>query len=118
MLTPLDLVTVTGNALDNAIEAATRTENDGTRSVRVALFAQDAFVMLRIDNTYDGVLLREGDMPRSRKPDADDHGFGLRSIEQTVATYGGSMSINADERWFSLRLLFPRPQKSGDSASR
>ncbi|WOF23555.1 GHKL domain-containing protein [Microbacterium betulae] len=104
---PLDVTSVLGNALDNAIEATRRVPDADERLVRVALFAQDGFVMLRVENTFDGVVRRADDRIVSRK-DETGHGYGLRNIEAAVEKYGGSVSIGADERWFSLRALFPR----------
>ncbi|WP_110589201.1 ATP-binding protein [Microbacterium suaedae] len=104
----LDVCTVTGNALDNAIESAQRVEDPDRRSVRLALFAHDDFVMIRVENTFDGVLRRRNGALATRKGDTSRHGYGLRSIERTVESYGGSVSIAADETWFSLRMLFPR----------
>lgn len=104
---PLDVVTIVGNALDNAIESAGRLEDPELRSVRLALFAQESFVMLRVENSYDGVVRRENGRILTRKAEAG-HGFGLTSIERTVEEYGGSVSITSDDGWFSLRLLFPR----------
>lgn len=104
----LDIVTVAGNALDNAIESAAQVEDPDRRAVRVALFARDGFAMLRVENAYDGVLRRSGERILTRKADAAAHGYGLRSIERTAADYDGSVSISADDDWFSLRVLFPR----------
>ncbi|WP_456283869.1 GHKL domain-containing protein [Microbacterium sp. JZ101] len=106
-MSPLDVTAVLGNALDNAIEATKRIADADERLVRVALFAQDDFVMLRVENTFDGIVKRSDGRIVSRKREAG-HGYGLRNIEAAVERYGGSLSISADERWFSLRALFPR----------
>ena len=106
-MSPLDVTAVLGNALDNAIEATKRIADADERLVRVALFAQDDFVMLRVENTFDGIVKRADGRIVSRKREAG-HGYGLRNIEAAVERYGGSLSISADERWFSLRALFPR----------
>ncbi|WP_261167217.1 ATP-binding protein [Microbacterium sp. Marseille-Q6965] len=108
-MSDLDVVAVVGNALDNAIENTRRVDDPDSRTVRVALFAQDDFVMLRLENTFDGVLHRSDGRIVSRKGRRADHGYGLRSIQQTVERYGGTVSISADERWFSLRILLPSP---------
>ncbi len=105
-LGPLDVTAVLGNAMDNALEAS-RVLEAGDRLVRVALFAQDDFVMLRVENTFDGVLRRSNGRIVSRKGEPG-HGYGLRNIEAAVEKYGGSISITADDGWFSLRMLFPR----------
>lgn len=106
-LRPLDLTAIVGNAMDNAIEAAARLASPDVRLVRLALFAQDDFVMLRVENTFDGVVDREGERIVSRKRD-EGHGYGLRNIETAATAYGGTVSIDDGTEWFSLRLLFPR----------
>lgn len=106
-LGPLDVTAILGNAMDNALEATRALAEQGDRLVRVALFAQDDFVMLRVENTYDGVLRRANGRIVSRKREPG-HGYGLRNIEAAVEKYGGSISITADDGWFSLRMLFPR----------
>lgn len=116
-MSDLDIVAVMGNALDNAIENTRRVDDPDRRAVRVALFAQDDFVMLRVENTFDGVLHRADGRIVSRKGRRSDHGYGLRSIEQTVERYGGTVSISADERWFSLRILLPSPRLDPTNAS-
>lgn len=104
---PLDLTSIVGNALDNAIEATIRLADRDQRMVRLALFAQDDFVMLRVENTYDGIVVREGDRILTRHT-GEGHGYGLRNIETAVAGYDGTVSITTDPRWFTLLLLFPR----------
>lgn len=106
-LRPLDLTAIVGNALDNAVQAAARLSSPDQRLVRFALFAQDDFVMLRVENAYDGVLLREGERIVSRQ-NAEGHGYGLRNIDTAATAYDGAVSISSDEAWFSLRILFPK----------
>lgn len=106
-LRPLDLTAIVGNALDNAVQAAARLPAPDERLVRFALFAQDDFVMLRVENTFDGVILREGDRIVSRQS-SEGHGYGLRNIETAATAYGGAVSISSAASWFSLRILFPK----------
>ncbi len=106
-LRPLELTAIVGNALDNAVEATVKLVDPDDRVVRLALFAQDDFVMLRVENTFDGVIRREGQLVATRKTE-EGHGYGLRNIETAVHAYGGTVSIVADDTWFSLRILFPR----------
>lgn len=103
---PLELTSLVGNALDNAIEGAARVSAEDLRVIRFAVFAQDDFAMVRIENTFDGVVLRDGDRIVTRQR-GRGHGYGLRNIETAAAAYGGAVAITADDRWFSLRVLFP-----------
>lgn len=104
----IDICTIVGNALDNAIESAMRVSDEEHRRVRVAFFAQDDLVMLRFENSFDGVLRRENGRLATLKGDSSRHGYGLRNIQAAVEKYGGSASISADGEWFSLRALVPR----------
>lgn len=106
-LRPLDLTAIVGNAMDNAIEAARALPDPDQRTVQLALFARDDFVMLRVENTYDGVVRRQDGRIVTRKA-GDGHGYGLRNIETAVEAYGGTVTIVDGAQWFSLRLLFPR----------
>lgn len=109
---PLDITAVLGNAVDNAIEAAARVPDVGRRSVRVAVFAQDDFVMIRVENPFAGTVQRSAGRIVSRKRGAG-HGYGLRNIEAAVERYGGSTSISHEDQWFSLRVLLPRVAPAG-----
>lgn len=106
-LRPLDLTAIVGNAMDNAIEAARALTDPDRRMVRLALFAQDDFVMLRVENTYDGVVERQNGRIVTLKT-GEGHGYGLRNIETAALAYDGTVTIVDGDEWFSLRLLFPR----------
>lgn len=109
---PLELTSLVGNALDNAIEGAARLPAEDLRVIRFAVFAQDDFAMVRVENTFDGVVLRDGDRIVTRQRE-QGHGYGLRNIETAAAAYGGAVAIATDDRWFSLRVLFPT--RGGDA---
>lgn len=104
-LDPLDLTAIVGNALDNAIEAASALPEG--RLVQLAVFSRGDFTMLRVRNTYDGVLRRRAGRIVTRKS-GQGHGYGLRNIEEAAERRGGVVSIDADDDWFTLQVLFPR----------
>lgn len=103
---PMDLTSLVGNALDNAIEGACRLPSADERMIRFAVFAQDDFTMVRIENTFDGLLRRDGDRIVTRQ-EGRGHGYGLRNIETAATAYGGAVSMTTSDGWFSLRVLFP-----------
>ncbi|MFT4157159.1 MAG: GHKL domain-containing protein [Microbacterium sp.] len=103
---PLELTSLVGNALDNAIEGASTLAPDKLRQIRFAVFSQDDFTMVRVENTFDGTLLRDGDRIVTRQR-GRGHGYGIRNIETAAAAYDGVVSVTSDENWFSLRVLFP-----------
>lgn len=105
-LRPMELTSLVGNALDNAIDGALTLKGEDERMIRLAVFAQDDFTMVRVENTFDGILIRDGDRIVTRQL-GPGHGYGLRNIETAAGAYGGTASATADGRWFSLCVLFP-----------
>lgn len=106
-LRPLDITAIVGNALDNAIEAAEKLPPGEHRNITLTVFSQEDFVLLRVENPFDGTLQRRGGALVSRKPDKG-HGYGLRNIAATAESYGGSMTVDSADGWFTLSVLLPR----------
>ena len=106
---PLDLVSIVGNALDNALEAAAAVPEPEHRLVRFSLFAQGAFAMIRAENYFEGDQEFVDGLPRTTKGDTKFHGFGLRSIRATAERYDGSLTVHAEDHWFTVRVLLPLP---------
>ena len=113
---PMELTSLIGNALDNAIEGVSTLPSDRLRQIRFALFSQDDFTMVRVENTFDGKVLRDGDRIVTRRR-GRGHGYGLRNIETAAAEYDGVVSVTTDENWFSLRVLFPVSRVEGEFAA-
>lgn len=105
-LDPVDLYTLVGNALDNAIEAVLPLP-PAERLIRLRVQEKAGLVFLRIENPYSGVLeLRDG-LPITRKEDRQNHGFGLKSIRDVAEKYRGFLNLETEGSLFVLRLSFP-----------
>ena len=103
---PADLYSLFGNALDNAIEAVDRLPQAEKRAINLHLSSEQG-AELDLMNYFSGRLtLREG-LPVTSKKDAAYHGFGVRSMQLTVRSYGGDMQFSAEEDVFRLRIRFP-----------
>ena len=106
-LDDVDVYTIFGNALDNAIESVEKVQDLEKRLIHLSVARQKAFVHIRLENTYAGELKFEGDLPVTTKSDSRNHGYGLKSIRQTAKKYGGSVTITTRGEWFELRILIP-----------
>lgn len=102
----IDITTIFGNALDNAIEHVQQIEK-GKRLIHVSVFSQRRFLMIRIENYFEGKLKFEGDLPTTTKKNTDYHGYGLKSIRYAVQKYKGVVNVNRKDKWFELKLLIP-----------
>ena len=106
----MDICSIFGNALDNAIESVEKLSDPKMRIVQVAVFAQNRFLMIRVENYYESALHKDGNSFRTTKHDADYHGYGLKSIRFIAEKYGGSVNILTEDNRFSLRILIPLPE--------
>ncbi|POH68419.1 ATP-binding protein [Cryobacterium zongtaii] len=107
-LDAMDISTIFGNALDNAIESTMTLADPDRRLIRLALYAQNDLVLIRVENYFEGELRFENGALVTRKADRDDHGYGLRNIRHTAERYGGSATVHAEDNWFVLRVLIPK----------
>ena len=108
----MDICSVFGNALDNAIEAALKIEDKQKRLVHITISQVKSFVMIRIQNYYEGKLIENGDYVLTTKKNAESHGYGLKSIKYSVNRYGGVLKIQSDNNWFEVKVLIPIVEKS------
>ena len=96
-----------GNALDNAIEAVMKIESVEERVIGLNLRPVGEFISLNVYNSYVGELQFEDGLPKTTKTDANNHGFGVKSIKYIVERYDGTLSVATDEKMFTLQILFP-----------
>ena len=104
---PMDVSTLFGNALDNAMESVKKIRDPEKRLIHVSVARQKNFLRIRVENCYDGELHFEDGIPATTKLDKRYHGYGLKSMRAVAGKYGGSLTIDARDGWFELRLLFP-----------
>lgn len=107
----VDLYTMFGNALDNAIESVMREEDVPKRIIQAVGYREQDFMLIRVRN-YCGQppLLIDG-LPKTTKEDDGYHGFGLKSIRSTAEKYGGEIAIETGANFFSLQILLPIPSE-------
>ncbi|MCZ0703548.1 hypothetical protein J2T56_001749 [Natronobacillus azotifigens] len=103
----MDICTIFGNALDNAIEYEKKVEDKEKRLIHVSVFAQKTFFMIRVENYFEGNLELEGDLPLTTKKDKYYHGYGLKSIRYSVQKYDGVAKVDQKNNWFELKILIP-----------
>lgn len=113
---PMDISALFGNALDNAMEGVKKLADPDKRLIHLSVARQKGFLRIRVENCYEGELRLEAGMPASTKQDKRYHGFGLKSIRDTTAKYGGSMTISSKDGWFELRILFPVSEGRNEEA--
>jgi sensor histidine kinase regulating citrate/malate metabolism len=113
-LDPIDIVTIFGNGLANAIDACEKIET-GEKLINVVV-RLDKHLNIRIDNTFvEAPVPKKFGWFRSSKKDPG-HGLGMESIEETVQRYDGHVYTVIEDGIFSLRIMLQQISPSeGDS---
>ena len=100
-----DKISLFGNLLENAVEAAGRCEEDNRR-IQVKLFMGNSYILVfQIKNTWDRNLRREEDFFHSTKKDADKHGLGIGIVREIAGRYGGGLELEEQGEWFVTTLM-------------
>jgi hypothetical protein len=108
-ISTVDLYTLLGNALDNAIESSKSIAQPERRVVRVTVQQTHGAVFLQVENYYDHPIQMVQGVPQTTKKDVENHGFGLKSIRVITERYGGTMDIELGNGTFLLTILIPIP---------
>lgn len=103
----MDLCTLFGNALDNAIEYELSIPDKEKRLIHLEVYAKKDFLVICCENYCPTPPVFEHGLPVTTKADREYHGYGLKSMRYTAQKYGGTMTVQAKDEWFQLTLLFP-----------
>lgn len=106
-MTPSDIYSLFGNAIDNAIEAVQDVKDDDKKYISNVVKESLGMLSIHIENYYEGVLVFENGLPVTTKSDKRYHGFGMRSIKMIVEKYLGNMTLSHENQNFNLNILFP-----------
>ena len=107
----IDLYTLLGNAIDNAIEAVEKFNTIEKRQIDVLAYRQQNFLVLNIVNPVkiEPVYEESEELPVTIKKDKKYHGFGLRSMKYILEKYDGHLNVKVEDGCFDLKMLIPIP---------
>lgn len=102
-----DINVLLGNLLENAIEAAEKTE---TKYLDVQITLKKGVLKVKIENSFiDSDIIRKGqgknEMLLTTKASADQHGIGLNNVKKIVEKYNGAMTITPKDGIFCVDLI-------------
>lgn len=115
-LTPAELYSLFGNALDNAIEASRRIADPDGRSISLTVRRAGDMVAIHVENTCAGEVEFADGLPRTTKRDAAgeldevNHGIGTRSMQALAERYDGIFSAAQQGDVFRLDVVLPLPE--------
>lgn len=102
-LTDVELCSILGNLLDNAMEACEKRPYD-ERFIRVYIDKFKGQFYLSVQNSSPAVVRDKGIFHTTK---AGTHGFGLFRIDRIAKKYGGYVNRQYEEGVFATELLLP-----------
>ncbi len=114
-----DIGIILGNALDNAMEACRKLkakEPSAEAFIRISSFQKRELFFLKVENSFDGRLVRrrQEEFPVTDKADRENHGIGLANIKSTAEKYQGTMDFKVKGRVFILSVMMKNERRSED----
>ena len=107
----IDITSILGNLLDNAMEAAKECEKG---LVSIALYMENggSLAVCRIENNYAGELRSEGTKLLTTKDNSEWHGIGLQNVKRLVDEYSGYMQQEYEKGIYVTTVVIPMQEKN------
>lgn len=99
---PCDITIIVGNLLDNSIEA---TKGNKGSWIKVKILYRQGRLSIRVMNTYNNGLIRQGGLYKTSKADKRGHGYGLKNVQDVVDRYDGLLEITDKNGIFTVNVI-------------
>lgn len=107
VLSAVDIYSLFGNALDNAIRACSEVEDASFRLINMVVSARANFLNIHIENTTAREPVLRGGLPVTTQKDTAYHGYGMLSMRRIAESYGGVLEVTCEHHLFSLDITIP-----------
>lgn len=102
ILHSFDLNVVLGNLLDNAIEAASQTEE---KALKTVIRLEKGMLFIHIRNSCQGIADGKHQRLETTKDDAPNHGIGLNNVRRIVEKYHGEMDLICENKAMEADII-------------
>ena len=94
----VDVVTILGNLLDNALDAVAKVNE---KVIKLDIVFDKGGLLTKVENSFNGEIKYSGEQRILTTKDEDGHGYGLKNIRQSVEKYNGYIKFAHDGNIFS-----------------
>ena len=114
-LSDLDLYSLLGNLLNNAMEALSKLPEE-MRDLYIELSRKGGYSAILVRNRILTSILADNPGLKTTKENADHHGFGMRIIRDVAERSGGMTDIFEQDGYFTVQVLIPGGEEENDDA--
>lgn len=91
---------ILGNLLDNAREA-----KPDDKKIKLQLLNQNSNLFIKVQNSFQGEIILENNLPITTKAAKELHGLGLLSVKKLVEQEGGIFNFSYNHHIFTIEIL-------------
>lgn len=106
--TDLEICTIFSNLMNNALEATAKIKKS-LRFIEITSNEVNGFLVIKIENSFDGQLKLANGKLQTLKKNAKQHGIGVQSVERILHEHKGNVEIrtNLETKVFQVFLFIP-----------
>lgn len=101
-ISDIDIATILGNLLDNAIEASLQEENP---YIEIDMKMEKQFLIIKIRNRCTEFI--DIELRKINKENIQFHGIGLKSVSRVVKKYDGEMNLEHKNQEYKVTIMIP-----------
>lgn len=105
LISKLDVCSLLGNLLDNAIEAAAKAETEALRCVKLSIKRKNNILILVVENGYAIEPVIENGVFVTYKKDTEHHAIGMLSIQYVAEKYNGTVNYTFKNNRFKSTVM-------------
>lgn len=104
-LSDMELVSLFGNLLDNAMEACQKIPM-GRKEIQTIIERKNDIVFVKVSNSvFSEPVMKDGELVSSKK-EKDRHGYGLKNVKAILENHGGQIQYKYRDHVFSVLITF------------
>ncbi len=109
-ISDIDMITMIGNLLDNAVVAAAKKKEKSIVKVRIFMQNEGSICVVKVVNDFDGKLIKKEGKLITTKKNGGLHGIGMTSVNRTAEKYNGYLEYYIEDNKFVAVLILPVEQ--------
>ena len=108
---PINLSSLFGNMLDNAIECVKK-EEINSRVIHLNITDSKGLLYICCENYCSEERKFIDNFPITTKTDKNYHGYGIKSMKYICEKYNGIFKTTYEDKTFSVDIVIPTPKQS------
>ncbi len=105
-LSSMEICTLFGNCIDNAIEAVSNLEKE-KRNIHISGGEVNGNIVITIRNPFEHDLKHKDGKFVTTKKDVAHHGYGLTNVRHVIEKYDGTLTFKVVDSTFSVCWMIP-----------